>query len=339
MKINPRNLDGFLTREFIKYKALLFYGNNLGLIQQHIASISKNFFAAKEDASNVIRINYSSLAREPDLLLNEMRTLGLFGSKKIVIVSEVTGAIPEQLKKALSEESSPDVLIIFYGNQIAVKDPVQKFFELSQGFASVACYLEEAQSIERTALAAFKKAGIQIEGSELIKYVSSNVSGDSASIAAELDKLVSLHKSGDKLVMADMKAIISQSLTPADCDKYISFLMNRDCLSAEVELDRLILAGIKLTFIIKALSRYFMILYVAHGLIADGTPEDEVPSRLKPPIFFKNIPTFKLALKTYSVPKIIKALEQLLQVEIKVKTYDSSFAEIICKKELFGLFV
>jgi DNA polymerase III subunit delta len=341
MKINPRNIDNFLNNEFKKFKATLFYGNNIGLVHKRIDRISKKFLVDSNDQEvlNQIKINYSELAREPDMLLNEIRTLSFFGSKKIILISEVSGVIPKQLEKTLLEENNSDVLVIFYGGQLLPKDQVRKLFESSQQLASVPCYLEESFSIEREAITRLKEAGIETTDTEAIKYVAINVGGDSASISTELDKIVSFYNRGDKISTDEVRNIISKSSTDADADKYISFLMLENFSSAEAELEKLILAGIKLPFLIKALSRYFTRLYVAHGLITEGISESEVASKLKPPIFFKNIPTFKLALKKYSAQKTIEVLEQLLYLEIKIKTHDTTLAKIIFEKELFEMFI
>jgi DNA polymerase-3 subunit delta len=324
MKINPRDIDRF---ECTKFKATLFYGNNLGLIQLRIAKIHNAF-----PQSTAIKINYSDVLRDPDLLLNEMQTTGLFGDKKVIVISEVEGAMPKQLEKILSE--SHDAVIIMYGNEITAKDQVRKFFETSAEFAAVPCYLEEAGNLE----VALKKSGIQVADQAAMQYISTNLSGDSVSLSAEIDKLTSFHKAGDKLSLEDVKAIISKSAQDTDADKYIASLIQGDLLSAEIELEKLILSDVKLSFIIRALSRYFTKLYLAHGLIADGISEAEAPSKLTPPIFFKNIPTFRLAIKRYSAPKTIEILEQLLGIEIKIKSNDTGLSKIIFEKELFNLF-
>jgi len=341
MKINPRSVDNFINNnEFKRFKATLFYGNNIGLVKKRITRISENFFQnnSEQEASNKIKMNFADVSREPDLLLNETKTLSFFGSKKIILISEASGVVSKQLEKILLEENNPDALIIFYGGQLAPKDQVRKLFETSQELASIPCYLQESFGIEHEVLAELKKAGIT-SNAETIKYVVNNLGGDSASISTEIDKLVSIYKHGDKISTDEVKNIISKSSRDADCDKYISFLMKEDFSLAEAELEKLMLAGTKPSFIIRMLSRYFTRLYLSHGLIAEGTSEDDVPSKLRPPVFFKNIPTFKLALKKYSASKIMEILEKLLNLEIKIKTHDTTLSKIICEKELFSMFV
>jgi DNA polymerase-3 subunit delta len=341
MKINPRNIDRFLNNgEFTEFKSILFYGNNTGLIQNHIESICKVFLrnVSDEESLNKLKMKYSDVSKEPDLLLNEIKTTSLFCSKKIILINEVSGTITKQLEEALSEERSSDVLVIFYGDQIAVKDKVQKFFETSPDFASIPCYLEEAQDLEREISSRLRKEGVRIENPEAIKYIANNISGDRLSIETELDKIISSYKKEDKISNIEIKNIISKSSADTNADKYIAFLMQEDFLSSEAELEKLILSDVKLSFIVRALSRYFTKLYLAHGLIADGIPEAEVPSKLKPPIFFKNVPSFKLAMKKYSASKTIDILERLLLLEIQIKSNDSNLAKIIFEKELFNIF-
>jgi DNA polymerase-3 subunit delta len=337
MKINPRSIDRFLNnQEFKKFKAILLYGNNIGLVQQYIDLISKKI-SEGEDADK-LKFKYADIAREPELLLNEIKTTSFFGSKKIILISEISSKIPKQLEKILLEEKNSDVVVIFYGSQLVPRDNIRKFFETSQELAIIACYLEEAQSLERKIFSKLQEAGVQIENPQAIKYIASNMSGDSASIETELDKLISFHNAGNKISNKDIKNIISKVNSDPDADKYISFLVQEIFLSAEAELEKLILSGVQLSFIVRALSRYFTKLYLAHGLLADGVSESEVPSKLKPPIFFKNIPTFKIAMKKYSASKVIEILEALLFLEIKIKSNESGLAKIIFEKDLFDIF-
>lgn len=341
MKINPKHIENFLNNEFKKFKATLFYGNNMGLCHKYIDHTSQKFLnvTEKQESSSKIKINYHELARGPDLLLNEIRTLNFFCSKKVILISESSGTVPKQIEKILLEENNSDVLIVFHGGQLLPQDQVRKLFETSQQLASVPCYLEEPLRIEREITDRLKKAGIETIDTEAIKYIANNIGGDSASISNEINKLISLYKSGDKISIEEIKNIVSKSSYDADTDKYISFLISENFSSAEAEFEKMMLAGIKLQVIVKALSQYFTRLYIAHGLISEGISENEVALSLKPPVFFKNIPTFSLALKKFPIEKTIKILEQLLYLEIKIKTHDVALAKIICEKELLEIFV
>jgi len=340
MKINTRDIDSFLNRDFTKFKAILLYGNNLGLVHDRIACIYKKFFqgSSEQEKSNKVKLRYSDIAKAPDLLSNEISALSFFGTKKLVVVSEVTGGIPKQLESMLLENPTPDTLVIFYGGQIAAKDQVRKFFETKEKFASVPCYLEEAPVIERKIYSRLKEAEIKIIDPEAVKYAANSMGGDTRFIAREIDKLVAICKEKGQLSINEVKDVVSKTVAETNGDKYITCLMEGKMLSAELEFEKLILAGAKPSYIIRALARYFNQLYVAYGLIDEGVSTTEVPSKLKPPIFFKAIPTFRTALKKYSASKTLEVLEQLFSLEIKAKIHDASLAKTICEKELFDLF-
>ncbi|NRA73646.1 MAG: DNA polymerase III subunit delta [Rickettsiales bacterium] len=343
MKITLNNVKKFLDEEnFIKFKAILFYGDNSGLIQRYVSSISDKFlansFAEEQKSLNKIIFNYSPIIKEPDLLLNEMKSINFFGDRKIIIINEVIGNISKQLEQILLERQSTDVLVILYGNKISTKDQIYKVFLSAQDLAAIGCYSEQSSDIKKTIFAKCKDAGMQVESQEVVEHIANNIGGDSAYISAEIDKIISFCDTKNLITLKDVKNIVGGFSSNVGCDKYISFLIEEKFQLAESELKKLILADVKPHFIVRYLSRYFMRLYVAHGLMSEGVHEVDVPRKLTPPVFFKDVPIFKLALKKYSISKITKILECLLKLEIKIKSNDTKFAEMVLEQGLFNLF-
>ena len=343
MKITLNNIKRFLKEEqFIKFQAILFYGNNIGLARNYITSICDKFLVdilpVGQKHLSKVTFDYSTIVASPDLLLNEIRSLNFFGDKKIIVINEASGAISKQLEQMLLEKQDENILIIFCGNRISTKDQIYKFFVSKQNMAAIPCYLEESSSIKRTLLMKLEQAGIRVESNDVVEYIASNIEGDSTYMLNEIDKIISAYKDNKIVTFQEIKNIISESSSDTNCDKYISLLVAEKFQLAESELKKLISADVKPHFIVKSLSRYFIKLYTAYGLIAERVAETEITAKLTPPIFFKNIPTFKAALRKYPISKVIKILEDLLKLEIKVKSNDTNLAKIILVQELLNLF-
>ena len=133
MKVTPNNVKRFLEeKQFVKFKSILFYGNNVGLIHNYIVSVCDKFLtnavSAEQKGLSKVTFDYPTIVVNPGLLLNEIGALDFFSKKKIIIIDEVAGAISKQLEQILLEKQDKDILIIFCGSRISTKDQIYKFF-------------------------------------------------------------------------------------------------------------------------------------------------------------------------------------------------------------------
>lgn len=123
----------------------------------------------------------------------------------------------------------------------------------------------------------------------------------------------------------------------AECDRYVAYMFERKFALAELELAKLDSSGIKITQIIRCALRYYMQLQLVLEFTSSGSSIEAALSLIKPPIFFKYVAAFTTALKKYSASDILTAIEQLINLEILLKTHDFQVEWTIGSRELFSI--
>jgi DNA polymerase-3 subunit delta len=88
--------------------------------------------------------------------------------------------------------------------------------------------------------------------------------------------------------------------------------------------------------ILRMMQRHFDRMHLVAGKLASGGNIDAIIKTLRPPIFFKAIPGFKAALRSWPAGKVAQALELLLKAEMDCKTTGMP-TELICARTLMQI--
>lgn len=331
MKINPKQAKEFLSRGHKKFKAVLLCGNNTGLIREHCNELCKQF-------DNVVKMNGSEVVKNFSRLTNEIDALPLLGTNKIIIIDDATNALFKPFQALISKAAlSEDVFIVLCGEQILSKDSLRKFFEVDTHLAVLPCYSFEMLDVKFIINSACKEGKLALTDSEALDYLSANLVGDAGFVKNEIDKLVQIF-STDRLPLSksDIQSILSSSLD-AELDRYVFYMFEKKFAQAELEIAKLEEAGIKAPMLIRCVLRYYIQLHLVHAHVASGASLEAAIARIQPPIFFKHVPAFTAAFKTFSSDQILNKIEKLVQLEITMKTRDFQMPWTICEKYLFDI--
>ena len=331
MKINPKQAKDFLRGGYKKFKAVLLCGNNPGLIREYCNELCGQF-------DNIVKMACVDVVKNFSRLANEINTIPLLGSNKIIIIDDATNALLKPLKALTCDSTLPeDVFIVLCGEQILSKDSLRKFFEAQTYLAVLPCYSFEMLDVKSIVNVACKEGKLALTGSEALDYVAANLSGDAGFVKNEVDKLAWVFASNRvPLSKSDIQSILSANLD-TELDRYISYMFEKKFAPAELELTKLEEAGIKASMLIRCALRYYMQLHLVHGYVATGISLDSAIARVQPPIFFKYVPAFTSAFKTFSSDQILHKIEKLVQLEITMKTRDFQKQWPICGKYLFDI--
>lgn len=331
MKINPKRAKEFLGSGYKKFKAVLLCGNNTGLIREYCNELSKQF-------DNVVKTACVDVVKSFSRLNNEINTIPLLGSNKIIIIDDVTNALFKPLQALIAGPAvSEEIFIVLCGEQILSKDSLRKFFEVQTYLAVLPCYSFETLDVKSIVHVACKEGRLTLKDSEALDYVAANLSGDANFVRNEVDKLIQVF-ANDRVPLSksDIQSILSANLD-TELDRYVFYMFEKKFAQAELELTKLEETGIKTPMLIRCVLRYYMQLHLVHAHIASGASLEAAIARIQPPIFFRHVPAFTAAFKTFSSDQILNKIEKLVQLEITMKTRDFQMPWTICGKYLFDI--
>ncbi len=296
-----------------KFKFFILYGENEGLKNEIINKI-KNEQKTKE-----IKYDETQILKNKSEFFNEIKNKSLFEDKRTFLIDRCTNKIAEIVLE-ICEDNNED-LIIFNCGLLEKKSKLRNHMEKSQVGVIIPCYKDNSQSLANIAKNFFNERKISISY-ETVNLLASRCNGDRGYLQKELDKVSSYFND---------KKIVSQ--------KEIYTLTNlSENYSASELVDATLSKNIKKACEILNESNYthedtFLILRVflqktkkiinLMENIDDKKDLDEVISKFRPPIFWKDKPIIKRQIQLWPFEKIKYLIFKLNDLEVKIKKNDS----------------
>lgn len=318
MIIKLHELNNLKKKEFNFY---LFYGSNLGLIEETIDRHFKNLFAKN-------RINYD----ETELLKNlnefkeEIFNKSFFDNNKLIIINRVSNKILPLIEE-LIEKKIEDTKIIIKADVLEKKSKLRNFFETSKEALATAFYEDAHESLLLEFQKIFREKKIDVSN-EIINLIIERSKGNRINIKNEIEKILSYSKMKHKIKLEDalklinlsenydISELVDQNLSK-NKKKSIKIL-NENSLNREENI--LILR----TFLIK-LKR----LKILKINLEKKKNIEQVLSLYKPAIFWKDKIIVKKQLSVLSLSEIKSLIHKVNYLELEIKKNNQISDQII----------
>jgi DNA polymerase-3 subunit delta len=194
----------------------------------------------------------------------------------------------------------------------------RNYFEKEEKLYAFGCYGEDKASLIQYIRDTFSKENFTINY-ETIEFLANILNNKEFFIAQnEINKLISYNYHKKTISVEDIEKVLSDDIefSPDELCKY--FLL--DLEKYNLELDNILKSGISPIWILRALGRYFSNLYLVKLDVAQHHANfDEAIKILKPPLFYKYIPSFKTHLNKLSLNEIIFIAQEINNMEAKCK--------------------
>ena len=308
MKLTSAKIDSVL--QLLKSgvaKAVLFYGPDKGLITHCADSIVKSL------GHTTFTTTYKEFLEKG--AETSLKNTTLFGGKEIIKVTETSQTIDGTLKEVLLDRIQH--MPIFIADELSTSSSTRKFFESEDSLIAIGCYPEDENTILRLVSQKIITNGKKIS-QDALKYFAQNTAGDRGFINSELDKLLLYTNNKAHITLEDVENVVSVGINSSPDNLCIAFVSKNAAVYFN-ELEKLLLENISAVWVIRALVRYYINLYVVVEKKSHGITLDAAVSGLKPPIFFKYIDAFKKNAATTTKEDILMALRILQKAEIDAK--------------------
>ena len=308
MNIKFNNLFTEIHKHINK-KAMVFYGPNIGKIDDCIMSVITS--KKKEDKKLDILFKYSDDLKPGDIknIINQNSSFDLFGNRTVILLRLFNEKLSKEIIDSLKDIKNNELKIIIRVEKLGVKSLLRKHFEKTNDLVIVPCYEESAYEKKKLIIDFFKKENIPVTES-FITTLSEHLSNDRVEIKEELNKIQFLAKEKDEnlkeinifydSVYSDELEFIN-SLVSGKVDAYLS-----------KQFDGLFLIRSEQIRCASILLEHFYKLLKVKFLLNSGVSIYEAQSSLKPPIFFKYKNDFEKQLSIWSLRNIEIIIKRLI---------------------------
>lgn len=325
--------EKFLSAPDKTLQAFLLFGTDVGQVSERAQLAASRIAARETPAGEIIRLDDADLDTDRDRLAVELRTLPMFGGRKVVRVT--TGRIinAAMLKELVEPGDLAGTLIVEAGN-LKPTDSLRATFEKLPHAAAIACYGDEGRDLNGLVAEVLDPAGLRI-ASDARALLVSRLGADRALSRAEIEKLALYARGRQQIDVDDIDAIVGDA-SELTIDRIINAAASGDAAAAVNEFARAINAGENAQMVITAILRHLQKLHRVRTELDRGTSTAEAIRQLRPPLHFKQHDAFTGQCRRWSRPALDRALLASAEA-LKTARRNSAIEDIVAERLLLSL--
>jgi DNA polymerase-3 subunit delta len=331
--IKTHQAEAFLGTLARLPRAVLLYGGDAGLVLERSAELAKRLAAQDDPPGEILRLDDASLEEDPDRLFVELKTMPMFGGRKIVRANTGRRITAASLRPLVEDPALEGYLIVEAGN-LRPEEALRSLFERSATAAAIACFPDEARELEAVVREVLATAQLQITP-DALRLLLGRLGADRALSRAELEKLV-LYVSGKGTIdQDDVDAAVGDAAELA-MDRVVLAAGSGRLEAALSECDRCLASGESAQAVIAALQRHFLRLHGMRSAFDSGRALEDILRQQRPPLHFKRKGIIEQQCRSWSLAALNAALASIAGAA-KAARLNSGIGEILAGKLIIDL--
>jgi len=289
----------------------LFYGSNLGLIEETINKIFKPIFS-----KNIVYHDETEILNNTDQFKEAIFNKSFFENDKFIIINRASNKILDLIKEII-ESQKEDIKIIIKAGVLEKKSKLRSYFEKEKDVVATPFYEDNYQSLSLIIQNFLRVEKINISN-ENINLIIERSKGNRTNIYNELEKISSYLRSKKNINLQDLL-----KLTNLAEDYNVSELVEQ-CLCKNVKKTVNILNENNQNtdeniLILRSFLGKLKRLKILKINLENTINIDEVIASAKPPIFWKEKNLVKQQLNNWSLKDIKFLLNTVNDLELIIK--------------------
>lgn len=325
--IKTQQAEQFLKTLDSRYRAILVYGADAGVIAERARAAAKRLADTSEPPGEILRIEDADLEVDPDRLLVETQTVPMFGGPKVVHTRASRRVNVQVLKPLLDEGTLAASLVVEAGN-LRTDDPLRLLFEKSSTAAAIACFADEGRNLDSIVQDTLAQAGTTITR-EAQQALVARLGADRVMTRGELEKLVLYTRGKRQIEIDDVDAIVGDASELA-VEKVVLAAASGQASRALSEFDRVVAAGESPQTVVAAVQRHFQRLHRLRASIEAGQSLDNAIRQIRPPVHFKVRPQLEAQCRLWTTAKLTDAFAHIAETAKSARLHtalETSLAE------------
>lgn len=319
MKLQTRQIEGFLKAPPKEIRAILVYGPDSGLVKERAKTLCLTQLSDINDPFNSAHLTGEIIEDDPSRLPDEANAGSLMGGNRLLRITDAGNEVAPALKAWLKANPSPDTLVVMEAGDLKPKDALRKLCEAEGNAAAVPCYVEDERALTPLIRDSMRELGHPINA-DAIAFLASAVKGDRARARMEMEKLA-LYMGHEKraITLEDAQQSAGDiGLYSLDDLTYAFTGGNRELALKSVRV--LMEEGNEPIVILRTLQNHISRFHLVKTLLEDkNMPLDLAMDALQPKVFFKTADMFKAQINRWPSKKCRAVLSRLADVEARTK--------------------
>ena len=316
--LKSNEVDAFLARPNPAQPIVLIYGPNSGLVRERAQAVINASVDDPQDPFALAHLGGDELASEPSRLAEEAHTVPLLGGKRAVWVKAGSRNFAPAVE-ALIASPPVDCRVVIEAGDLRRTAPLRTLCEKAKTSAVIACYIDGEEELVRLINDEMRAAKLTI-APEARAALASLIGGDRLASRSEIRKLALYSQGQDTVGIDDVLAVVADASALA-LDAVIDAAFAGRTAEMETQFTKALAAGTSAGTILYAALRQVMQLHKARLALDGGKSANEALWSFVPPVHFRRKPLVEFALKTWTEPRLARAMQQLAEAAFNVRRF------------------
>lgn len=287
MKLEPRRTEALL-RDPAGVRAVLLYGDDVGLIRERASRLVRAVVGAADDPFRITEIERDGVGGIPA----EMAALSMTGGRRVVRLREAGDAAAAAVQAALAGPGA--ALLVLEAPGLPTRSKLRALIERAADAVAVGCYPVEGRALEQSIRAVL--ASLQVEAEDdALAWLAGQLGADQAVTARELEKLALFVGAGGRVDVQAARACVGD-LAGLSLEDALYAATSGDAAAADRALELALAEGAAPVQVARFGLSHIQRLQRARAAVADGVAAAEAVRGVRPPLYFRRQPAFTLAL-------------------------------------------
>ena len=307
---------------------VLLFGPDIGLLSERAEAIIRASIDDPSDPFALTRLEGDELAADPARLVDEARTVPLFGGRRAVWVRAGTRSIVAAVEPLLADAAA-DCRVVIEAGDLKRNAPLRTLCERAPSVAVLPCYADTDRDLARLIDEEMRQAGVAVSP-EARSALVPLLGGDRRASRSELRKLATYAQGAGRVDIADVIAVVADASALA-LDEVIDAALAGQPKPLDLQLGKALAAGTSPGSIIFAAQRQLASLHKARLAVEAGTSVPEQVDAMRP--HFSRKPAVEAALRAWTSAKLAVAMQEVAEAQLETRL-KPALADAITRRAL-----
>jgi DNA polymerase-3 subunit delta len=326
--LKPAEAERFVAKPDPARPIVLLFGPDIGLVSERAEAIIRASVDDRSDPFALTRLEGEELAADPARLVDEVRTMPLFGGRRAVWVRAGTRNIVAAVEPLLAD-AAIDCRVVIEAGDLKRNAPLRTLCERAPSVAALPCYADTDRDLARLIDEEMRQAGVAISP-EARSALVPLLGGDRRASRNELRKLATYAQGAERVDIADVIAVVADASALA-LDEVIDAALAGQPKPLDLQLGKALAAGTSPGSIIFAAQRQLASLHRARLAVEAGTSVPEQVDAMRP--HFSRKPAVEAALRAWTSARLAVAMQEVAEAQLETRL-KPALADAITRRAL-----
>jgi DNA polymerase III subunit delta len=327
------DFERFIAKPDAGQPIVLIYGPDAGLVRERVDALVRASVDDPADPFALARIDGDDLAANPSRLVEEAHTVPLFGGRRAVLVKAGARNIAPSVETVIAAPSAECRVIIEAGD-LRKNAPLRLVCEKAKVAAALPCFADNDAALGRLIDEEMRTAKLTI-APEARAALLGLLGGDRLASRNEVRKLALYAQGHERVELVDVMAVVSDA-SEMGLDGVLDAAFAGRAAETETEFARARADGSSPAAIISAAIRHVTNLHKMRLSIDAGDSLEFAMKRGAPPVHFSRDKIVGEALRNWSAPRLIHAMQKLAEASLEARR-NAALAGAIAQRVLLSI--